>query len=196
MSHYPLALRASALLVLGIGGAACSSSSGPPADTRSLNGSAGDLVGGTGSMTGMYGSEAVTPVTPIMAAYWVGQPDDPTESAGGPFVNLFSTAVTCNDISVNGWLSKIPATTQVLELIIGTKTIGTASPAASAAAANVAEVNYLFARPSDEVRAGAGSVTVRGAIEYLDAGGGVTQRTTTSSSFAGYTRFLAEAARR
>ena len=35
-----------------------------------------------------------------------------------------------------------------------------AAPAASAAAANVAEVNYLFARPSDEVRASSGSVTL------------------------------------
>ncbi|CAN5696074.1 hypothetical protein BH11MYX1_BH11MYX1_39460 [soil metagenome] len=141
-----------------------------PADTRSLNGSAGDLVGGTGSITGMYGSEAIAP---IMAAYWVGQPNDPTESAGGPFVNLFSTAVTCNDISVTGWLSKIPATTQVLELIIGTKTVGTASPAASAAAANVAEVNYLFARPSDEIRAGAGSVTLTAYASNVSVAGTV-----------------------
>ncbi|MEP6862233.1 MAG: hypothetical protein ABJE66_16535 [Deltaproteobacteria bacterium] len=106
---------------------------------------------------GTFGSE---PIAPIMAAYWVGQPVDPTESAGGPFINLLSSPVTCNDISVTGWLSKIPAETQVLELIIGTTTVGSSSPAASAAAANVAEVNYLFARPSNEVRAGTGSVTL------------------------------------
>lgn len=106
---------------------------------------------------GMYGSDAVSPV---MAAYWIGQPDDPTESAGGPFVNLFSTAVTCNQISVNGWLSKIPQETQVLELIIGTTSVGSAATAAPAAAANVSEVNYLFGRPSSEVRATGGSVTL------------------------------------
>ena len=146
--------RLCALIVMSI--AACGSS-GLPADTRSLNGTEGDVVSGSGSVTGTYGSEAIAP---IMAAYWVGQPADPTESAGGPFVNLFSTAVTCNDISVTGWLSKIPVETQVLELIIGTTTVGAAAPAASAAAANVAEVNYLFARPSGEARATGGSIAL------------------------------------
>ena len=144
-------------MALSIGCVACSSSSQPPPDTTSLNGSNGPLVGGTGSVTGDYGSEVIAP---IMAAYWVGQPDDPNESAGGPFVYLLSSAVTCNDISVNGWLSKIPAATQVLELIIGTVAVGTSTPAASAAAANVAEVNYLFGRPSSEVRASNGDVTI------------------------------------
>ncbi|CAN5872178.1 hypothetical protein BH11MYX3_BH11MYX3_10930 [soil metagenome] len=136
-------------------GAACTS--GPPADTRSLNGAEGDLVAGTGSLTGTYGGEAIAP---IKAAYWIGQPDDPAESAGGPFVNLFSTAVTCNDISVTGWLSNIPPETQVLELIIGTTKVGASNPAASGASANHAEVNYLFGHPGAEQRAGGGSVTL------------------------------------
>lgn len=135
-----------------------------------MNGPAGDLVGGTGSLTGSFGSEAIAP---IKAAYWVGQPDDPTESAGGPFVNVFTSAVTCNDISVNGWLSKIPAETQVLELIIGTKTAGSASPVAATAAANVAEVNYLFGRPSSEVRAGSGSVTLTAYTASMSVDGNV-----------------------
>ncbi|CAN5833462.1 hypothetical protein BH11MYX2_BH11MYX2_24590 [soil metagenome] len=120
-----------------------------------MNGADGDLVGGTGDLTGTYGSEAILP---IKAAYWVGQPDNPSEAAGGPFVNVFSSAVTCNDISVSGWLSTIPQDTQVLELIIGTTTVGLSARAASSAGANVAEVNYLFGRPSGEERANGGSV--------------------------------------
>ena len=154
MSELPSLSRVMTLLVAGA--AACTSASGPPADTRSLNGAEGPLVGGSGSLTGTYGSEAIAP---IKAAYWVGQPNDPTEAAGGPFVNLFSSPLTCNDISVTGWLSKIPPETQVLELIIGTTTVGTSAPVSSAASANVAEVNYLFGRPSSEVRAEGGSVT-------------------------------------
>lgn len=148
-------LRGSVLLALSVGGAACTS--GPPADTRSLNGPEGALVGGTGTLTGTYGGEMIAP---IKAAYWVGQPDDPAESGGGPFVNLLSSAVTCNDISVTGWLSKIPPETQVLELIIGTTKVGTSVPTSSGASANVAEVNYLFGRVSSEQRANHGSVAL------------------------------------
>ena len=149
---------------------ACSSSSNVPADTTSLNGAAGNVVAGSGSVTGAYGSD---PIAPIMAAYWIGQPDDPTESAGGPFVNLFSTPVTCNEISVTGWLSKIPTETQVLELIVGTTTVASSTPAAPAASANVSEVNYLFAHPSDEVRAKSGSVTLTSYTANVSLGGTV-----------------------
>ncbi len=157
------------LLALGLGGAAACSS-GPPADTRNLNGPEGDLVGGTGSITGMYGDEAIEP---IMAAYWVGQPDDPGESAGGPFVNLLSSAVTCNDISVQGWLSTIPPETQVLELIIGTTTDGESVPTASGAGANVAEVNYLFGQPAGEERATSGTVEVTAYVADVSVDGTV-----------------------
>jgi hypothetical protein len=128
-----------------------------PTDTTSLNGPEGALVGGSGTITGNYGGEAILP---IKAAYWVGKPEAPDEAAGGPFLNLLSTAVTCNELSVTGWLSTIPPETQVLELIIGTTTSGTTTPAAASAAANVAEVNYLFGRVSDESRAESGSVTL------------------------------------
>ena len=105
----------------------------------------------------MYGDEAIAP---IMAAYWIGQPDDPTESNGGPFVYLLSQPVTCNAISVTGWLTDLEPSTQVLEMIVGTKTVGTPEKAAAAAAANVSENNYLFGRVSTEVRANTGSVTL------------------------------------
>ncbi len=155
MSHLLCILRSSAVLALSLGGAACSS--GPPADTRDLNGPEGDLVGGTGSLTGTYGSEAIAP---IMAAYWVGQPDDPAEAAGGPFINVFSTPVTCNDISVHGWLSTIPPESQVLELIVGTTEVGAEAATSSGAQAGRAEVNYLFGHTAGEERANAGSVTL------------------------------------
>jgi hypothetical protein len=154
MSHLRCFLRGSALLALGVG-AACTS--GPPADTRNLNGPEGDLVGGSGSLTGTYGGAAIAP---IKAAYWVGQPDDPAEAAGGPFVNILSSAVTCNEISVTGWLSNIPPETQVLELIVGTTKVGTSVPTSSGATANVAEVNYLFGGVTGEERANHGSVTL------------------------------------
>ncbi len=149
-----------ALLALTVGGAACTSSSnssGIAADTRSLNGAEGPLVGGSASVTGMYGTETIGPV---MSAYWIGLPLAPDEAAGGPFINLLSGPLTCNDISVTGWLSTIPPETQVLELIVGTTATGSAAPVAAAAAANVAEVNYLFGHVSTEQRATSGSVTL------------------------------------
>lgn len=147
---------ASALLALGFGATACGSS-GPPADTTSLNGPEGAVVGGTGSVTGMYGTEAIAPV---MAAYWIGQPDDPTEAHGGPFVYLLSQAVTCNAISVAGWLSNLDASTQALEMIVGTTTVGAAAESSANAGANISENNYLFGRVAPEIRATSGSVTL------------------------------------
>ena len=154
---FHLRVLPSTLVVLCFGGAACSSSSGIDADTSALNGAEGPLVGGTASLTGAYGSEAIAPV---MAAYWIGLPLAPEEAAGGPFINLLSRPLTCNDISVTGWLSSIPPETQVLELIVGTTTTGATSPVAPSAGAKVAEVNYLFGRVSTEARATSGSVTL------------------------------------
>lgn len=156
MMKMPCTVRAAtALLALSLGAAACNS--GPPSDTTSLNGAEGDVVGGTGTLTGTYGTEAIAP---IMAAYWIGQPDDPSEAHGGPFLYLLSSGVTCNAISVTGWLSDLDANTQVLEMIVGTTTVGATAEAASSAGANVSEDNYLFGRPSSEVRANHGSVTL------------------------------------
>ncbi len=156
MSDVSRTLRVvSALLAASAGGAACASR--PRADTTALNGPEGDVVAGSGTAAGTYGN---LPVAPILAAYWVGQPDDPAEAAGGPFIYLLSSAVTCRDLSMRGWLSRIPPETQVLELIVGTTTVGSAAAAATSAKANASEVNYLFGRASDEVRATAGTVTL------------------------------------
>jgi hypothetical protein len=55
-------------------------------------GDAGGVVG-SGSLTGLYGTDAIEP---IVSAYWIGQSGDQSESGGGPFVDLFSTNVSCN----------------------------------------------------------------------------------------------------
>jgi hypothetical protein len=137
--------------------AACSSTAAPAVDTTSLNGDAGG-VGGNGSLSGTYGSEAINPV---VAAYWVGKPTSPDESAGGPFVYLFSTPVTCDQLSTaSAWVTNLPAGAQALEAIIGTTTPGAAVSASPHAGANVAEVNYFFGHSTAESRATTGTVTL------------------------------------
>ena len=115
-------------------------------------------VGGGGSLTGTYGS---TPIAPIVAAYWIGTPDNASETGGGPFVYLFSGPVACSDISAaSGWVTTIPTGTQVTELLIGTTTVGTAVPAAAHAAPGALEANYATGGSTAETRATSGSVTL------------------------------------
>lgn len=137
---------------------ACGSSSNTPAgDSTAINGDAGAVVGGSAMLTGMYGADAIKP---IVAAYWVGQPDDQSESGGGPFLYLFSTNVTCNDISKSsGWAPSLPAGTQALEMIVGVTATNVAAPAGPHAGANVSEVNF-FGPTSAESRAASGTVTL------------------------------------
>jgi hypothetical protein len=121
-------------------------------------GDAGATVGGSGSLTGTYGT---APIKAVVAAYWIGKPDNPAESGGGPFVYVFSGPVTCDDLSHgSGWIAHLPQDTQVLEMIIGTTTVGTAVPAAAHAAGGAAEINYALAPSSTESRATSGSVTL------------------------------------
>jgi hypothetical protein len=87
----------------------------------------------------MYGT---TPIKPILSGLWLGMPEDPGEAAGGPFLVLFSGAVTCADVSRDGWIGTIPTGTQVMELIIGTTQVGKQIKQAKDAGANVVEVNY------------------------------------------------------
>lgn len=132
---------------------------------------AGAVVGGSGSLTGTFGTD---PVKPVVAAYWIGQPSAPAESGGGPFVYVFSGPVSCDDLSHgSGWRARIPAGTQVLEMIIGTTTTGTAVPAAAHAAANVAEINYSFGQTSTEARATAGNVTLSAYVAGASVDGSV-----------------------
>jgi hypothetical protein len=157
----------SALTLLLVTGCSSSSSAGGgggsdsgTADSASAQDSGGSDAGGTGSgtLTGTYGS---TPVAPIVAAYWIGKPSNPAESGGGPYVYAFSGPVTCDDLSHgSGWIARLPAGTQVLEMIIGTTTTGTAVNAAAHAAPGVAEINYATATSSNESRASTGSVTL------------------------------------
>lgn len=143
------------LIALGFAATACSSTSTAP-DTSGLNGDAGG-VGGNAALTGTYGTDAIKPV---VAAYWIGQPSSADESGGGPFLYLFSTPVSCSDISkASGWAPSLPADTQALEMIVGVKSTGASASAAPHAAPNVAEVNY-FGQSSTESRAVSGTVTL------------------------------------
>ena len=181
MSSYWLSLSPVSLCLLA---AACSSSTSTPATAGGDGGTAdsGALTGitdgstgsdaaatdgasvaeggasGSGSLTGTYGNN---PILPIVAAYWVGMPNSAAETGGGPFVYLFSGPVACADISAaSGWVTALPAGTQVTELLVGTTTIGTPVPAAAHAAANAVEANYAAGGSAAETRATSGSVTL------------------------------------
>jgi hypothetical protein len=147
------------------------------ADTGSAEGGGGTDGGGGGTdsgggtdggsvgnnITGTYGSD---PIKPVMAGFWIGQPGNPAESGGGPFIYLFSGAVTCSDLSQgSGWLTSIPTGTQVLEMIVGTTSTGTSVPTASHAGKNVAEVNYATGGSAAEARATSGNVTLTSYIK-------------------------------
>ena len=146
-----------------------SASDGGAASDSALD--AGAVIGGSGALTGTYGTD---PVKPVVAAYWIGQPSAPAESAGGPFVYIFSGPVSCDDLSHgSGWRARIAAGKQVLEMIIGTTTTGTAVPAAAHAAANVAEINYSFGQTSTEARATAGNVMLSAYVAGASVDGSV-----------------------
>jgi hypothetical protein len=146
-----------------------------PADSASdaAADASGDGATGSGSatLTGTYGGAAILPV---VAAYWIGKPNDPTESAGGPFLYLFSGPVTCDDLSHgSGWRARIPAGTQVLELIVGTTKTATPVPAAAHAAADVVEANYSFGGSTAEARATSGNVTLTAYVAATNVDGTV-----------------------
>jgi hypothetical protein len=118
----------------------------------------GDSAAAANSVSGTYGTDAVKPVE---TAYWIGQPSNPAESGGGPFIYLFSGPITCSALSQgSGWLTTIAAGTQVTELIVGTTSVGTPVSAASHAAPNVVEANYAYGGSSNETRATSGTVTL------------------------------------
>jgi hypothetical protein len=135
-------------------------------------GSGADLATATSNnITGMYGTE---PIKPIVAAFWIGMPGNPSESGGGPFIYLFSGPVSCADLSQgSGWVTKIPNGTQVLELIVGTTSIGTPVPASAHAAPNMLEANYAFGGSATEARATSGNVALTAYSNGVSADGTV-----------------------
>jgi len=153
--------------------AACSSSTSTPSnpadsgtppndaaqsDGSTADGSTIDAGSGSASLTGNYGGN---PIAPIMAAYWIGMPSNPAETGGGPFVYLFSGPITCAQISsASGWVTTLPAGTQVTELLIGTVSTGTPVSAVAKAAPNGVEANYATAPSATESRATSGTVTL------------------------------------
>lgn len=158
----------SSLAVLCAAAIGCGSSTTTAPDTSSLNGDAGGL-GGSANVSGTFGTDAIKP---IVAAYWIGVPGNADESGGGPFLYLFSTPVTCDDISKgSAWVASLPAGTQVMELIVGTTGTAVPVPASAHAGANVSEVNYFFAQTASEARATSGSVTLTSYAKGVAADG-------------------------
>ncbi len=131
-------------------------SDGASSDAVADTSSPADASGVTTNLTGMYGPD---PIKPVINGYWIGAPANPNESGGGPFLYFFSGPVKCTDLSPSGWLPKLPPV-QVLEMIVGTKTTGSAVPASAKAGPNVVEVNYATGGSSVESRATSGSVTL------------------------------------
>ncbi len=124
---------------------------------------AADSGGGAGgnALTGMYSDRVIMPV---MSGLWIGKPAMPSEAAGGPFIYLFSGPVTCADISkMTKWLPTIPMGTQILEMIIGSTTVGMNLPtvgAAVGASKGTAEVNYAFGSEIGEHGCKSGTLTL------------------------------------
>ena len=138
----------------------------------------------SGSLSGTYGG---SPILPIVAAYWIGTPSTPAETGGGPFVYLFSAPVACADISAaSGWVTTLPAGTQVTELLIGTTTPGTAVSAAAHAAPSALEANYATAVSPAETRATAGSVTLTAFTKGVAVDGTVDLTFPTGSAKGGF----------
>ncbi len=156
-SRSPLGHVCTSVVALVLGAIGCSSTAAATPDTTALNGDSGGF-GGNGSLTGAFGTD---PTKPVVAAYWIGMPGSPDESGGGPFVYLFSSPVTCDELSkASGWVAGVPAGTQVLEMIIGVTAAKASAPASAHAGANVAEVNYFFGQTTAEARAVSGGVTL------------------------------------
>jgi len=156
---------------------ACSSNGGSGASSGSDGGSdsSGDSSSGGGtSITGTYGTATVQP---IVTSYWIGIPDDPSESGGGPYLYFFSEAVTCEQISTKGWAATLPTGTQTLEVIVGTKTVGMTVMDSVNAAPNGLEVNYLTAPSTSETRAHSGSVTLTSYVSDTSVTGTITDVT-------------------
>jgi hypothetical protein len=88
----------------------------------------------------------------------VGKPANAAESGGGPYVYLFTAGVTCQTISSgHGWLPKLAADVQGMEMIIGLTKEG--SVPVGMAGAGRAEVNYFLSGSEHNSKSGTVTVT-------------------------------------
>ena len=135
----------------GTGGASGTGGAGMTPDAASAPG--GNAV------SGMYGS---VPIKPVMSGLWLGKPANADESAGGPFVVLFSAPITCAEVSkTRGWIATIPGGTQVMELIIGATEVGKDLKEKDGAGAGMFESNYIFGMTKlIEHKASSGTLTL------------------------------------
>jgi hypothetical protein len=153
----------------GVDSGADSGDGGNVSDTGTVVDGASDGSVVANDISGLYGA---APIEPVMAAYWIGLPENGAETGGGPFIYLFSGPVTCGDISKgSGWLATIPAGTQVLELLVGTTTTGAPVTAAPHAGANLVEANYATGMVAGETRATSGNVTLTSYLKDMSVDG-------------------------
>ena len=139
------------------GGSSATSGSSGGNEGGSSGGGEGGAGGGT--LTGTFGTQTIKP---MVSGIWIGMPSSPSEASFATFVYLFSQPVTCADISTApGWITGLPAGTQVLEMIIGAQNV-TSAPlqATSGASPGLVEINYSFAPVHVESRATAGTVAI------------------------------------
>lgn len=91
-----------------------------------------------------------TPVNPIVSAYWINT------SPGETIVYLIAGQVSCSQLGTTGWLTSIPAGTQVIELVMpSTTTTGMVSIPSG-------EANYAFGGMSSftETTATSGTINI------------------------------------
>jgi hypothetical protein len=131
-------------------GGSSAGSGGSSAGAGGSSGGAGGSSGGTNTITGMLG--ALGAAKPIMNAW---------ATTNGPetLIYLSSAPLSCPDMMTMGvkWLSKLPAGTQVIELVVP----GTASTKMYNIGPLMGEVNYAEGSKSSatEVTGKAGSLT-------------------------------------
>jgi hypothetical protein len=143
--------------VIGSGGLGVASG-GSPAGGSTAAGGAGSGTGGAGTggangggntVTGTLGSAPLAPIVTALVSANAGNNET--------IIYMLTSAVTCSQISSPGWLGSIPASTQVVEIVIVPATTVTGTfpvPGSEVNYANGGQIS-LF-----ETNASSGSITV------------------------------------
>jgi hypothetical protein len=122
---------------------------------KSTGGANAPVISGSSDITGSLG--ALGAVKPIMAG-WA------TTNGLETLIYLSSAPLTCEMMMTSGvkWLSKLPAGSQVIEIVLGQPSSAKMYPLGTSAAVGGAEVNYAEGSKSSstEVTGKSGSVTL------------------------------------
>lgn len=137
-----------AMTAAGSGGQSAAAGSGGGAAGAKATGDAGSLIGTLG---------ALGPVQPVMAG-WA------TTNGLETLIYLSSAPLTCEMMMTQGvkWLSKLPAGSQVIEIVVGSPSSAKAYNLGTPAALGGGEVNYAEGSKSSstEVVGRTGSITL------------------------------------